>query len=232
MRRSMSFVPFVLALAAGCAIHEPTATPTENAGTATAPIATVRSAEILPPTAEAVPTAAADATPEAVRSIDDFEGAQTAWTVCTDPECADSSAVSVGLTADHASQGKQALQLNFEKNSRPKAVFYLQRPLDLSAGRAVRFDVYNPGTIDGVGFALTTGADSIWYESDRVSVAPGKIIPLAFDLAAGTYKTAATNWEFRAHLADLNAVVRLSIVIYPKTSGAVFLDNLYLSNAF
>ena len=96
--------------------------------------------------------------------IDDFEGAQTAWTVCADPECTDSSATVVALTADHASQGKQALQLNFEMNDRPKVVFYMQWPMNLGAGRAVRFDIYNPGTVDEVGFALTTGPDSIWYK--------------------------------------------------------------------
>jgi hypothetical protein len=163
--------------------------------------------------------------------IDDFEGAQTAWTVCADPECTDSSATVVALTADHASQGKQALQLNFEMNDRPKAVFYVQRPMNLGAGRAVRFDIYNPGTVDGVGFALATGPDSIWYESDRISVMLGKTTTLSFDLTTGNYKTAAAHWEFRASLTDLHTVVRLSIVFYPKAAGAVYLDNLYLAGA-
>jgi hypothetical protein len=118
--------------------------------------------------------------------------------------------------------------LTFAKNDRPKAIFYLQQALNFSGGRTVRFDLFNPGTIDGVGFALTTGPDSIWYESDSVPVPEGKQTTLSFDLTASTYKTAAVNWEFRASLANLGQIVRLSIVLYPKTGGSAFLDNLCL----
>ncbi len=31
--------------------------------------------------------------------------------------------------------------------------------MDLSAGGAVRLDIFNPGAADGVGFALTAGSE-------------------------------------------------------------------------
>jgi hypothetical protein len=100
-----------------------------------------------------------------------------------------------------------------------------------TTGGAVRFDVFNPGAADGVGFALTTGPDSIWYESDVLPVAAGKTTELWFSFTAANYKTAATNWEFRASLADLDQVTRLSIIVYPNAAGSVTLDDLYLAAA-
>ena len=137
----------------------------------------------------------------------------------------------MALTPDHATHGSRALTLNFKKNGLPKAVFYLDQPMDLSIGRTIRFDIYHEGTIDRAGFALTTGAGAVWHESDSVPVEQGKIITLSFDLNAGKYKTAATNWEFRAPIADRNAVIRISIILYPRTAGSAIIDYLCLSDA-
>jgi hypothetical protein len=102
--------------------------------------------------------------------------------------------------------------------------------MDLSGGRTVRFDIYHEGTIDGAGFALTTGAGAVWHESDTVPVEQGRKVTLTFDITAGNYKTAATNWEFRAFPADRNNVVRLSIILYPRKSGSAILDFICLSD--
>lgn len=219
MRLEKALIPFILVLAAGCA----TATPA-------APTATPTSAPTETSVPTGLPAITPSAAPQPILVIDDFEGDETTWTVCIDPECADSSAIGVALAPDHASHGIQTLQLNFEKNDKPKAVFYLEQPMDLSGGRTVKFDVYHSGTVDGVGFALTTGPDSIWHESDSVPVEQGKRVTLSFDLTAGNYKTAATNWEFRAAIADLDKVVRLSIIIYPREAGSAIIDYLYLTD--
>jgi hypothetical protein len=225
MRSFSAFIPFALILAAGCTAKPPGF-----------PTATILPATVAPSTASVLPiptvrqTEPAAPVAELVMVIDDFEGAQTDWTICTDPECTDSSAVSVALSSEYASQGKQALQIKYVKNDRPKALFFIQKPMDFSTGRYVKFDVFNPGTIDGVGFALTTGPNSTWHESDSVPVEAGKTTTLSFDLTADNYKTAATNWEFRATIADLNNVARLSIIIYPKVSGYAFIDNIDLTN--
>jgi hypothetical protein len=170
------------------------------------------------------------AAPRISRVIDDFEESETAWAVCIDPECPDSSSMDVALTADHATHGEGALQSDFGKNDKLKAIFYLERPMDISGGRTVSFDIFHAGTIDGLGFALTTGLDSVWHESDTVPVEQGHTVTLAFDLTAGNYKTAATNWEFRSAIADLDGVVRLSIVLYPRETGSVVVDNIRLND--
>ena len=225
------FALFGLALTVGCAVDNMTVAPLVATQSTEFPsqTATALPTEISFPTATALSAAIPSPTPGIVIMIDDFEGVQTVWTVCVDPESTDSSALNAALTADHASQGKKALQLNFDKNDRPKAVFYLPKMMDLSTGGAVRFDLFNPGTADGVGFALTTGPDSIWCESDSFPVAEGKTTTLTFDLTAVNFKAAATNWEFRLPLANLDYVARLSIIVNPKTAGAVQGDNLYLA---
>ena len=225
MRIFRSLTPLLLFLAAGCTAVSPAPAPTET------PFAVLRSKSTSTTAAANLPTATPSTGPKGLLVVDDFEGQETAWTVCIDPECTDSSATGVALTSDHATHGTQALALNFEKNDKLKAVFYIEKPMDLSGGRTIRFDIYHEGTIDGVGFALTTGAGAVWHESDTVPVEQGKVITLSFDLTAGTYKTAATNWEFRSFIAGRNNVVRLSIILYPRKSGSAVIDYLCLSDS-
>jgi hypothetical protein len=183
----------------------------------------------IPPPTEAQP---ATPTPVPVSiSIDDFEAPETAWKAGTAADFTDSSAISIALTSEHAMQGKQALQLNFEQNDKPKAIFFLDQQLDLSQARFLEFDIYNPGAVGGVGIALTTGADSVWVESDSYPVAKGNIVSLSFDLTASTYKAASTDWEFRASIPDLKDVHRLAVIIYPTGSGSAYVDAIRLNSA-
>jgi hypothetical protein len=163
--------------------------------------------------------------------LDDLEASGTDWQAGTTAFFSDSSALAVSLTSAHASQGGQALQLDFEQNDKPKAIFFLDRQLDLSRVRSVQFDIYNPGTVGGVGIALTSGADSVWYESDSYSAAKGNIVTLTFDLTAAIYKAASTNWEFRASIVDLQDVHRLAIIILPARSGSAYVDAIRLNSA-
>ena len=224
MRIGKALLPFLLVLAAGCSAASPSPAPTA-AGTKKPAAAATR----LKPSTK-TPSAIPSSTPQVVLVIDDFEEDGTEWMVCVDPECADSSAVDVALTSKHAAHGDYALQLNFEKNEKLKAIFYIERPMDLSGGGAVRFEIYHEGTINGVGFALTTGEGEVWHESDAIPVASGRRISLLFDLAAENYKTEATNWDFRAPITDLDRVVRLSIILYPRISGFAVIDNVILTD--
>jgi hypothetical protein len=222
--RLLILLALILVSACGTGTAQPTQTLAPTAAASSTP--TESPTVPAPPTQTSVPTSAV----ATVTTIDDFEASDTAWKAGTVPDYTDSSALSVALTSEHASQGKQALQLNFEQNDKPKAIFFLDQQLDLSQASILQFDIYNPGTVSGVGIAMTTGVDSVWYESDSLSVEKGKQTSLSFDLTAGTYKAASTNWEFRANIADLNSVSRLAIIIYPAQSGAVFVDNLRLGN--
>jgi len=204
-----------LVLITACGRVAPTATP--------APLATQT----------AVPTETSTALPpieEITIMIDDFESGETAWQAGTEPGFADSSALGVGLTAENASQGQQALQLDFEQNDKPKAIFFLDQELDLSQVPFLQFDLYNPGSAAAVVVAVTTGQDQVWYESGNFPLAAGQTTRVVFDLTAGDYKAASTNWEFRASIADLSDVHRLAIIVIPASSGSVGLDNVLLTN--
>jgi hypothetical protein len=163
-----------------------------------------------------------------IQVIDDFESAKTDWIAGMEPEYADSSSTSAVLSEDNPSQGTQSLQLSFDANDKPKAIFYVDRQLDLSKGSALQFDIYNPGTIDGAGVSFTAGPDKIWQESDSYPASAGKTTTITIDLTAAAYKTVASNWEFRASLADLDQVSRLAIIIYPSKTGSVYIDNIVL----
>jgi hypothetical protein len=224
------FILIALILAAGCAKPTPaaTATPTYSPAPKIQPTATTAPTKA----STKAPTKAATKVPvsalKVAMVIDDFESAKTDWIAGMEPEYGDSSSTSAVMTMDHPFQGTQALQLSFDQNDKPKAIFYVDRELDLSKGAALQFDIYNPGVIDGVGVSFTTGADKIWQESDSYPAGAGKTTTLTFDLTASNYKTAASNWEFTASLNGLDKVNRLAIIIYPAKDGSVYLDNIVL----
>jgi hypothetical protein len=162
--------------------------------------------------------------------IDDFEAGEAAWQAGTEAFFPDSSAVSLALSPEHASGGLQALQLNFDLTDKPKAIFFLDRELDLSRAPFLQFDLFNPGSAAFAAAAVTTGPEHVWYESSDFPLASGQQTRVVFDLTAGDYKAASTNWEFRAAIADLNAVHRLAIIIIPASSGSAYLDSVLLTN--
>ncbi len=122
------------------------------------------------PTHIPLPQASPTLTQPAVAStlLDDFEASQTSWTAGTDAFFTDSSAASLALTPQHATHGKQALQLTFEQNDKPKAIFFLDTQLDLSQAHYLQFDLFNPGSLSSVGIAMLTGPDKVWVEIRRV----------------------------------------------------------------
>lgn len=185
------------------------------------------------PTAAPTPTefpAPASPDEEIFIVIDDFEAGETAWRAGLEPEFADSSALGVALTGESVTQGSQALRLDFEQDDRPKAIFLLDRPLDLSRAPFLQFDLYNTGSAAAVVLAVTVGQDQIWYESRDFPLAAGVHNRVVFDLTAGDFKAASTNWEFRAAISDLDQVHRLAIIIIPAGSGSVALDNVLLTD--
>ena len=215
---------FGLLFASACGVSNPTPSvpPTITVSSASP---TNRPNDTPVPLPSATPTQVA-----ASVILDDFEAAQTAWAAGTEAFFTDSSATGLSLTGEHASQGNQALQLNFELNDKPKAIFFIDQSFDLSQAHYLQLDVYNPGSLASLGVAFQTGPEKVWYESDGIPVGAGKPASLNFDLTASTYKAASTNWEFRASIPDLNSVSRLALIVYPAESGSVFIDNLRTSD--
>ncbi|MCL4504716.1 MAG: cellulase family glycosylhydrolase [Chloroflexi bacterium] len=163
--------------------------------------------------------------------IDDFENPVTSWAPGTWPDFHDSSATRVVISEQHASRGSHALQMLFDEGNQPKAIFHLDRRLDISGTQTVAFDLYNEdGAARAVGIALRSGAEQQWQESRPAPVKPGENA-VQFDLGASAYKTAATNWQYSATLQALNDVRQLAIVVYPNKSGSVYLDKLLATRA-
>lgn len=159
--------------------------------------------------------------------LDDFDAPRTAWQSGVAPTYQDSSATKVVLTTDHAT-GKQALALHFTKTEKPKAVFLVERPLDLGQAPILEFDLFNPGVATEVALALSTGSSWEWHESASASLAQGAQT-IAFDLTSNQFKTARSNWAFGVSLAKPAETQRLAIIITPTDDGAVYLDNLRLT---
>ena len=161
-----------------------------------------------------------------VMVIDDFETSTTQWAPGMWPYFTDSSATRVVISEQHASRGSHALQMLFDESNQPKAIFYLDRRLDISGTQTMAFDLFNEsGAARAVGIAMRSGADQKWQESKPAPVKPG-VNAVVFGLDASTYKTAATDWQYSATLQALNSVSQLAIIVYPNKSGSVFLDKL------
>lgn len=164
-----------------------------------------------------------------VTLLDDFEAPRTTWQPGKAPTYQDSSAQSVALTAEHAT-GKQALALQFRKDEKPKAIFLLERPLDLSQAPILEFDLFNPGAGAEVAIALSTGSGWEWHESTSAPLKQGAQT-VAFDLTSNQFKTARSNWTFGVSVAKPAETQRLALIIIPTDDGAVYLDNLRLTTA-
>ncbi len=224
MRIQGTMLLLALLLLSACSASTPS--PTLPPATTAAPPTATEPPTQPAPTETVTPTS----TPATITVIDDFEAAETAWVAGTVDYFKDSSATSLALTSENVSQGSQALQLNFESNDLPKAIFFLDKPLDLSQGRSLDFSLFNPGSLSSIGIAMLTGPDKVWVESDGVGAPVGRQTTISFDLRAATYKTEATNWEFRASIANLNNVERLAIIVYPAKTGSIFIDNIRISD--
>jgi len=224
LNRTIAAVAFLLL--AGCGTNIPASTITPSETLAQKAVST----DTLVPTKTILPAATWTPAPDltVVQVVDDFETPKTDWIAGMEPEYTDSSSISAVLSMEHPSQGTQSLELAFEANEQPKAIYYVDRPLDLGKAGKLQFDIFNPAAASGVGIAFLTGPEQIWQESDSLPVRAGKTNTLTFDLAASNYKSAATGWEFTANLTGLDKITRLAIIVYPAKTGAVYLDNIVL----
>ncbi len=229
MVRILSSIVKILILSAllslsACGGKVPAATPT----TVPTLVPSETATEVIPPTetATTLPTETASPTAKPPKMLDDFGAPQTKWTAGTAEYFADSSAVSVTPVQEHATSGRGALQLTFEQNDKPKAIFFVDKNFDLSQAHYLQFDAFNDGSAASVGVAFLSGPDKIWTESDGIPVPSGEETTLSFDLTAATYKAASSNWEFSASIPNLESVSRIAIIVYPAKSGSIFIDTL------
>jgi hypothetical protein len=183
--------------------------------------------------------------PEGSRNVlDDFEVASTTWFAGKPPDYSDSTASVVEISTTDQVEGYQSLALSF--NFTPpaegseslsdlpaqKAIFNKEGLVNLSAARYLTFAISDPERVlDAVSVALSTGGDWYWHESQPVIMDhQGGVNLVLIDLTASNWKTAQTNWEPTAILANTSLVNRISIIIYPRKAGKVYLDYLAIIN--
>jgi hypothetical protein len=153
--------------------------------------------------------------PGPVRVLDTFD-AVGGWT-----------AESWGDRASLSASGKR-LDIAFEFGARKKAAVSKAYPerLGLSPDQALVVDAQNRLRC-GARLALGLFAGDTYYETQPFYLKPGPNT-VCFRLSAGTFKTEATGWEYRASLPGPVQVDRLTVLIYSPVPGRVTLDNLRL----
>jgi Cellulase (glycosyl hydrolase family 5)/Domain of unknown function (DUF5060) len=180
----------------------------------------------LPVSTVATTVSAASSETAASVVIDDFESSQTQWVAGTWPWFTDSSATYVQNSTQHVTRGSQSMLLSFDRLNQPKAIYYLDRELDLSAAQTIGFDLYDEdGAVDTIAIAFRCGSQRDWQESRPVALKPGANAVL-FDLHSATFQSAATRWQYTATPTAMDRVHQLAIVIYPTRSGRVYVDKL------
>jgi hypothetical protein len=158
--------------------------------------------------------------------VDDFEATSSAWVAGTWPYFSDSSAMSANLSKDHVTRGKQSLQLSFNAGSQPKAIYTLDRELQLGASTTLALDVYNgTGAARAIAIAMRNGDDRQWQESRPITLKPGANA-VQFSLSERNFKTAGVNWEYTATVTQTNAVHELALILFPVNAGSVYVDKL------
>jgi hypothetical protein len=159
-----------------------------------------------------------------------FQSSLAVWAANKPPTYADSTSTNLSVTSEHALNGQQSLELVFDFNEGLKALFSLERPIDLSNAARLYIELSDPdGVLDSVAVALSTGTDWLWHEAVPQKVQTGDN-SLTFDLAGSDFSTAATGWKPGARLANLDQVQRLSVILFPKKSGKVYLQSVRTSS--
>ncbi len=101
-------------------------------------------------------------------------------------------------------------------------------PADWSQKSILTFDLYNAGDPVSCDLAVRTGDNWTWYESPLTTLSPGWN-HITIDLAGSTWKTAATNWQYTASLADRNKIKSFAVGVFNYTHpGSFYIDNFRL----
>jgi len=105
----------------------------------------------------------------------------------------------------------------------------IQRPvkLRLAATGRLGVDVFNSTDhAIPVSFAVFASRDRVYSESAASPAAPGVWTHLDSDLAAKTYKNAASDWKHSADIWGRDMVTELLLLFYDKGEGMIVVDRL------
>ena len=125
------------------------------------------------------------------------------------------------------------LSIAWARKDKEKVAVGLNVDMDLKDKTKLTFDVYNDATAAaGVSVAFNTLPGYQFFESVSFNSAPKKWVPIEINLAAKRFKCAATNWRYKAEIANRDNVKDLFILIYNRdAAGVVFIDNIRFQTA-
>lgn len=119
------------------------------------------------------------------------------------------------------------LELQAAGGDKYKASVRRRVTFDGSANPVFSFAVYNPGkSTVGISIALKTGSGYVYFESAVKDVkAKAEWVQLDFDLRANDFKSAATGWNPRDTVKDVNNIRELQIQLHNgKRDAAILID--------
>jgi len=152
--------------------------------------------------------------------LDDFNGALS-WTL--EEDWGDPAAV-------EAAAGAMVVRLKPGKMTKSVVSRALEPTRDLSKHNAVVVDITSELKTDcRVGLALITTAGVTFIETPAAVVHPGANRNIVFRLDGRAFKNAASNWEHNQPAGDLSAVHKVILLVSPKSSGVVRVDNMRLA---
>ncbi|MCK5803148.1 MAG: PKD domain-containing protein [Lentisphaeria bacterium] len=126
------------------------------------------------------------------------------------------------------------LQIQFAPGKHGKAA--LTRPLDIDLSKTGRllFDVRRTGTKPiSVSCAFWTMPDQQFFESQKFELTPGAWQEsIEIDLRSASFKSAATNWEYRTKLQNLDRTAQLTFLINYEDggNGTVWIDRVHFDS--
>ncbi|MFH1732936.1 MAG: hypothetical protein ABIF82_14970 [Planctomycetota bacterium] len=155
-----------------------------------------------------------------ITMLDDFDGAFS-WTL--EKDWGDPAAV-------EAAAGAMVVRLEPGSNTKSTVSRALAPPRDLSKHNAVVVDITSELNTDClVGLALITTAEGTFIETPSAVVHPGANRNIVFRLDGRAFKSAVSNWEHNQPAGDLSAVHKVILLVSPKSSGVVRIDNVRLA---
>ena len=158
--------------------------------------------------------------------LDDFSGELT-WAVETD--WADPATLGT-VTEKNTTNRVAVVQVIPGPKKKCMVSRSLTPPKDLSKHNAVLVDVTSELKDDClVSLAMITIDGVTYIESPAATVKPGANRNIVFRLDGKDFKTAASEWKHTAAAGDLSAVRKIVLVIAPKSTGRVRIDNVRLA---
>jgi len=155
-----------------------------------------------------------------VTMLDDFNGALS-WTL--EENWGDPAVV-------EATAGAMVVRLKPGTMTKNVVSRALAPPRDLSKHNAVIVDITSELKTDClVGLALITTDGVTFIETPAAVVRPGANRNIVFRLDGRAFKSAASNWEHNQPAGDLSAVRKVILLVSPKSSCVVRVDNMRLA---